>query len=70
MSDRFTKFMLTIIAAALCAIAAQNTIPSAGAQNRPCGDFHNPCFVIAINGWKDPGGRTIDPVGVTQGNRN
>ena len=43
MTDRYTKTVLTIIAIALCALVAQNSIPRASAQSG-CGQWmYNPC---------------------------
>ena len=51
MIDRYTKVILTIIAASLAIIAAQNFIQSATAQVRDCGDApSNACYVAAPPG--------------------
>jgi hypothetical protein len=47
MVSRYTNFILTIIAAALCAIAYQNIAADAYAKETGCGTFTNPCFVRA-----------------------
>ena len=48
MFDRYTKAVLIVIAAALCAIAFQGTVGDAGAVNTGCGDIFNPCFVRVV----------------------
>ena len=55
MTDRYTKSVLTIIAIALCALVAQNSIPRASAQSG-CGQWmYNPCYVsIAGNNDYSP----------------
>ena len=47
MTDRYTKAVLTIIAAALVANLALRLTPSAHAQGlgEACGAFGNPCYV-------------------------
>ncbi len=46
MVDRYTKIVLTVIAAALCAIAVQNGVGSAEAVGDGCGgDSWNACHV-------------------------
>jgi hypothetical protein len=44
MVDRYTKAVLTIIAAALLAIALENALPKASAQGG-CGTLSFPCVV-------------------------
>lgn len=43
--DLYTKCVLTVIAAALIAIAAGQYEHSAKAQGAACGDIHKPCYV-------------------------
>ena len=45
MSDRYTKAVLTVIAAALVLLAFQGLIPRAGAQMSGCGFEGNPCII-------------------------
>ena len=49
MLDRYSKIVLTIIAAALSAIAIEQAAPPARAQTGddagPCGSFWNACYV-------------------------
>jgi hypothetical protein len=45
MLDRYTKFILTVIAAALVAIAVQNATRPARAQLAQCGNVQTPCYV-------------------------
>lgn len=48
MVDRYTKLVLTVVAAALVAITAQNFVRPASAQlGEGCGDFRTPCHVTA-----------------------
>lgn len=54
MTDRYTKAVLTVIAAALVLIAAQLGTPRATAQfGDGCGeDMRNPCYVATgLNSW-------------------
>ena len=44
MIDRYSKIVLTVIAAALVAIAIQQAAPSAKALS-DCGDYLSPCYV-------------------------
>lgn len=48
--DRYTKAVLTVIAVALCALVAQNTIQNASAQlGVGCGDsLARPCLVRVV----------------------
>ncbi len=52
--DRYTKVVLTIIAAALCALVFQNAIPQASARtDYNCGWRTEPCHVLVTNdGWR------------------
>jgi hypothetical protein len=51
--DRYTKIVLTVIAAALVAIAAENLWPAAQAQAPACGSAPQvPCWVA--NSPKEP----------------
>ena len=51
MVDRYTKSVLTVIAAALCVLALQNAIGSAGAVGEICGGSSwNACHVIVEYG--------------------
>ena len=47
MSDRYTKGVLTVIAAALVALVFQNVSTIALAQNESCGSSKNPCYVVS-----------------------
>jgi hypothetical protein len=49
-SDKYTKFILTIIAAALSTIAAQQLFRTAEAESATCGVV-KPCMVF--NAYKD-----------------
>ncbi len=49
MVDRYTKTMLTIIAAALVCLAVQGVVPSAKAARDTCGELLNPCYVTNDN---------------------
>jgi hypothetical protein len=52
-ADRYTKIVLTVIAAALVTIAAQNLLPTAQAQAPACGSAPQvPCWVA--NSPKEP----------------
>jgi hypothetical protein len=42
-SDLYLKFVLTVIAVALCALVAQNAVRSARAGLGDCGGVTNPC---------------------------
>ena len=46
MVDRYTKVILTVIAAALVALAARQAVPSASAAGSECsGTYFDPCWV-------------------------
>ena len=45
MVDLYTKTILTIIAASLCALVFQNTVQPAGAVGAGCGSLFDPCYV-------------------------
>lgn len=47
MLDRYSKFVLSIIACALVAIAIQQAIPRASALSSECGSPSNPCYIEA-----------------------
>ena len=48
MADRYTKVVLTLIAAALVTLAAHEFVPPASAQRgEDCGSHDNPCYVTA-----------------------
>ncbi len=48
--DRYTKVVLTIIAAALCALVFQNAVPQASARtDYNCGWRTEPCHVLVTN---------------------
>jgi hypothetical protein len=47
MIDRYTKAMLTVIAASLTALVFQNVSTIAFTQNEPCGSSKNPCYVVS-----------------------
>ena len=50
MIDRYTKAVLTVIAAALVALVGQNAIGGASAQDEPCGRYKiSPCYVEATS---------------------
>ena len=44
-ADRYTKIVLTLIAALLTIIASELATPRAGAQRGDCGAENNPCFI-------------------------
>ena len=46
MVDKYTKAVLTVIAAALLGIVAQNAMQPASAQAVPCGAAMAPCSVV------------------------
>ena len=51
MIDRYTKWVLTIIAAALVALVAQNALRTSFAQDAGCGGYgQSPCAVA----WSTP----------------
>ena len=45
MTDRYTRAVLTIIAAALVVIAGKGLAPNASAQFGSCGTSANPCVI-------------------------
>jgi hypothetical protein len=46
MIDRYTKAVLTVIAAALMTLAVERIVPGASAQSGGCGDSsQNACFI-------------------------
>lgn len=50
METRYTNIVLTVIAAALCAIAYQQAARQAHARETGCGTITNPCYVRAFSG--------------------
>lgn len=51
MTDLYTKTVLTVIAAALCAIAARDiSPPEAVAQGAVCGAYSSPCYIEVKSG--------------------
>ncbi len=47
MLDRYTKAILTVIAAALAGVAVEGAVPQASAQGElACGTSTNPCYVF------------------------
>jgi hypothetical protein len=49
MVDRYTKTVLTVIAAALVAIVIREVVPKAIAQSgMDCGGVTNPCYVDTV----------------------
>jgi hypothetical protein len=46
MTDRYTKTVLTVIAAALVGLLAVQLTPTAHAQTRECGSGVDPCYVV------------------------
>ena len=51
MIDRYTKAVLTVIAASLTAIAIEQAIPAAHAQSAGCtGSSNGPCYVTPYPG--------------------
>jgi hypothetical protein len=57
MNDRYTKAVLTVIAAALAAMAIERATPAAQAappsmpRGAPCGSSHmTPCYIVAETG--------------------
>ena len=64
--DRYTQGVLTVIAGALCVIAAQNAASPAGAQAGPqrvaiCNESGDRCAHI-IDGARDNSGRQLGAV--------
>ncbi|WP_026871461.1 hypothetical protein [Inquilinus limosus] len=50
MVDRYTKVILTVIAAALVALAVQQAVPSASAAGSECkGTYRDPCWVKILS---------------------
>lgn len=47
MNTRYTNFVLTVIAAALCVLVVQNATLDAIAKDKQCGDRYNPCYIAA-----------------------
>lgn len=47
MGTKYTNAVLTVIAAALCALVLQNATLQAVAKDEACGKRLNPCFVTA-----------------------
>lgn len=46
MTDRYMKTVLTIIAASLFALAAENVVkPASAGSEEPCGSSYDPCYV-------------------------
>ena len=45
MIDTYSKIVLTVIAAALCALVLQNATTPAEAVGRDCGERFDPCYV-------------------------
>ena len=45
MIDAYSKIVLTVIAAALCALVIQNVAGPAGAVGTSCGGYFDPCYV-------------------------
>lgn len=54
MVDRYTKVVLTVIAAALLVIVAQGGIGGARAQSDTCGTMFSPCWVHVNSSSGDP----------------
>lgn len=50
MVTRYTNIVLTVIAAALCAIAYQNGAADAYAKETSCGTIIHPCYIHADSG--------------------
>jgi hypothetical protein len=50
MTDRYTKIVLTVIAASLVTLAVQQALPRAHALGDACGAPQNPCYVAAADG--------------------
>ncbi len=51
MVSRYTNIVLTVIAAALCALVYQNATTDAWAKEQAsCGSFKNPCYIRAETG--------------------
>lgn len=50
MVSRYTNVVLTVIAAAMCAIVYQNAASDAYAKEASCGAFTNPCYVRGETG--------------------
>ena len=48
MVDRYTKVVLTVIAAALVGLVVQRAIPTASAQlGAGCGSSYDPCYIAS-----------------------
>ena len=55
MGDIYTKAVLSVIAGALLALAAQGALKQASAQPVGCGsDVNNPCFVTIFSSTDRP----------------
>jgi hypothetical protein len=50
MNDRYTKAVLTVIAAALVVLAVERVMPVASAQSSACGVSRDPCYVMTAPG--------------------
>ena len=50
MVDKYTKVVLTLIAASLLILVMEGLVPKASALPTSCGDDnHHPCFVVAAD---------------------
>lgn len=65
MADAYTKAVLTVIAAALIALAAQDAATPAAAVGEGCGSRWDPCHVVVEEAC---GESSYDPCWVAVGN--
>lgn len=48
MTDRYTKIVLTVIAAALVALTAERLVAPAEAESKSCGALDAPCAMVPV----------------------
>ena len=61
MSDRYTRMILTVIAAALAVLAIEQAIKPAAAVNYGCGTMAAPCAVLIVRPDPVASGRYVVP---------